>query len=237
MSEPKFVYVTYIATTPQKLWQALTEGAFTRQYWFGQTIESDWALGSRVVFRSGSEVHDYGEVLECEPCRRLSYSWHVEYHEVFRREKPSRVTFELEPMGNEVKLTVTHDQFEPGSKVRDAVSNGWPLILASLKSLLETGRASPLTSADKLCGARERSRWPQALHKTRNENERAAIRTEDHLRHLHRQHALEGMGGAHQQRVYQAIFLRPQRGDRRKSRWQLCHADAGRPFRHQGTRG
>ena len=85
MSEPKFVYVTYIATTPQKLWQALTEGAFTRQYWFGQTIESDWALGSRVVFRSGSEVHDYGEVLECEPCRRLSYSWHVEYHEVFRQ--------------------------------------------------------------------------------------------------------------------------------------------------------
>jgi uncharacterized protein YndB with AHSA1/START domain len=157
MSEPKFVYVTYIATTPQKLWQALTEGAFTRQYWFGQTIESDWALGSRVVFRNGSEVHDYGEVLECEPCRRLSYSWHVEYHEVFRREKPSRVTFELEPMGNEVKLTVTHDQFEPGSKVRDAVSNGWPLILASLKSLLETGRASPLTSADKLCGARERA--------------------------------------------------------------------------------
>jgi len=157
MNEPKFVYVTYIATTPQKLWKALTEGAFTRQYWFGQSIESDWALGSRVVFRSGSEVHDYGEVLECEPCRRLSYSWHVEYHEVFRREKPSRVTSELEPMGNEVKLTVTHEQFEPGSRVRDAVSNGWPLILASLKSLLETGRASLLTSPDKLRGARERA--------------------------------------------------------------------------------
>jgi uncharacterized protein YndB with AHSA1/START domain len=157
MNEPKFVYVTYIETTPQKLWQALTEGAFTRQYWFGQTIESDWARGSRVVIRSGSEVHDYGEVLECEPCRRLSYSWHVEFHEVFRREKPSRVTFEIEPMGNEVKLTVTHDQFGPGSKVHEAVSNGWPLILASLKSLLETGRALPSTSPDKLCGARERA--------------------------------------------------------------------------------
>src|SRR5712691_9550709 len=111
MTEPKFVYVTYIATTPEKLWQALTEGAFTRQYWFGQTIESDWTLGSRVVFRSGSDVHDYGEVLACEP----------------------------------------------GSKVHAAVSNGWPLVLASLKSLLETGRGSTLTTPDKLCGAKERA--------------------------------------------------------------------------------
>ncbi|SRR5712691_8446231 len=157
MTEPKFVYVTYIATTPEKLWQALTEGAFTRQYWFGQTIESDWTLGSRVVFRSGSDVHDYGEVLACEPYTRLSYSWRVEFHELFRHEKPSRVTFELEAMGAEVKLTVTHDEFEPGSKVHAAVSNGWPLVLASLKSLLETGRGSTLTTPDKLCGAKERA--------------------------------------------------------------------------------
>ena len=157
MSEPKFVYVTYIATTPEKLWQALTDGAFTERYWFGQVIESDWALGSRVIFRSGSDVHDYGEVLECEPYRRLSYSWRVEFLELFRHEKPSRVTFELEPMGVEVKLTVVHDEFEPGSKVHAAVSNGWPLILASLKSLLETCRASTLTIPDKLCAARERA--------------------------------------------------------------------------------
>jgi uncharacterized protein YndB with AHSA1/START domain len=157
MSEPKFVYVTYISTTPERLWQALTDGAFTRQYWFGSTIESDWALGSRVVFRNGGEVHDYGEVLVCEPYRRLSYSWQVEFSEVFRGEKPSRVTFELEAMGPEVKLTVTHDEFEPGSKVRVAVSNGWPLVLASLKSLLETGRGLTLTSADKLCSARDRA--------------------------------------------------------------------------------
>jgi uncharacterized protein YndB with AHSA1/START domain len=157
MSEPKFVYVTYIVTTPEKLWQALTEGAFTRQYWFGLTIESDWAPGSRVVFRDGGDVHDYGEVLVCEPYRRLSYSWHVEFNEVFRGEKPSRVTFELETMGPEVKLTVTHDEFELGSKVLAAVSNGWPLVLASLKSLLETGRGSTLTTADKLCSARDRA--------------------------------------------------------------------------------
>ena len=97
MSEPKFVYVTYIATTPEKLWQALTDGTFTRQFWFGTSVESDWSRGSRVIFRSGGEVHDTGEVLDYVPYRRLSYSWQVEFHEVFRREKPSRVTFELEP--------------------------------------------------------------------------------------------------------------------------------------------
>jgi len=158
MSELKFVYVTYIATTPEKLWQALTDGAFTRQYWFGTTVESDWGHGSRVIFRAGGEVHDTGAVLECVPYRRLSYSWQVEFHEVFRREKPSRVTFELEPTaGAEVKLTVTHDEFEPGSKVHAAVRNGWPLILSSLKSLLETGHASTLTGPEQHDGARERA--------------------------------------------------------------------------------
>jgi uncharacterized protein YndB with AHSA1/START domain len=67
MSEPKFVYVTYIATTPEKLWQALTDGAFTRQYWFGTSVKSDWSRGSRVIFRSGGDVHDTGEVLDCVP--------------------------------------------------------------------------------------------------------------------------------------------------------------------------
>ena len=71
MSKPTFVYVTYIATTPEKLWQALTDGAFTRQYWFGTSVESDWSRGSRVIFRSGGEVHDTGEVLDCVPYRRL----------------------------------------------------------------------------------------------------------------------------------------------------------------------
>jgi len=157
MSEPNFVYVIYIATTPEKLWQALTDGAFTRQYWFGHIIESDWKLGSRVYFRDGDDRHDYGEVLEYEPCRRLAYGWHAASYEVFRHEKPSRVMFELEPMGGEVKLTVTHDEFEPGSKMRIAVSNGWPLVLSSLKSLLEIGRGSELATADKLCKAREQA--------------------------------------------------------------------------------
>jgi uncharacterized protein YndB with AHSA1/START domain len=145
MSEPKFVYVTSIATTPETLWRSLTDGAFTERYWFGTRVESDWSVGARVTFRRNGTISASGEVLEYEPYRRLSYTWHVEFHEVFRRERPSRVTFEIEPIGNEVKLTVTHDDFDPGSKVLAAVANGWPLVLANLKSLIETGM--PLAAA------------------------------------------------------------------------------------------
>jgi uncharacterized protein YndB with AHSA1/START domain len=161
MSEPKFVYVTYIATTPEKLWQALTDGAFTEQYWFGTRVESDWTLGAKVRFRSNGSVSDYGEVLECNPYTRLSYSWHVKFHEAFSGERPSRVVFEIEPMSvkgcAEVKLTVTHEDFDPGSKVLAAVSNGWPVILASLKSLLETGTALAATSAEAAKAAKEKA--------------------------------------------------------------------------------
>jgi uncharacterized protein YndB with AHSA1/START domain len=134
---PTFVYVNYIRTTPETLWRALTDGAFTRQYWFATRVESDWRPGSRVTFWRNDAISDSGEVLECTPHRRLSYTWRVEFDEVLRREKPSRVTFELEPMGSVVKLTLTHDQIEPGSKVYEGISSGWPTILASLKSLLE----------------------------------------------------------------------------------------------------
>ena len=163
-ANPSFIYVTYIATTPQKLWQALTEKAFTQQYWSGTSIESDWTPGAAVRFVSKGEVHNAGEVLVCEPYRRLSYSWHVEFHEIFKREKPSRVTFEIEPLGAEVKLTVTHDAFEPGSKVLEAVSNGWPAVLSSLKSLLETGRALAMTAP----GAMERARTEAIARATKD---------------------------------------------------------------------
>ena len=147
-SGPTFVYVTYIATTPEILWQALTDGAFTRQYWFGTRIESEWRPGARVTFWRDDAVSDSGEVLEYAPHRRLSYTWHVEFHEEFRRERPSRVTFELETVGAAVKLTITHDDFDPGSKVCQAISGGWPKVLASLKSFLETGRALAMTSLE-----------------------------------------------------------------------------------------
>jgi uncharacterized protein YndB with AHSA1/START domain len=164
MNEPKFVYVTYIATTPEKLWQALTDGAFTERYWFGTRIESDWTLGARVRFLRDDTVSDYGVVLECEPPRRLSYSWRVEFHEEFRHERPSRVTFEIEPMAprmggrrSEVKLTVIHDDFDAGSKVFRAISGGWSLVLASLKSFLETGGGLTSASVEALKEAEERA--------------------------------------------------------------------------------
>jgi uncharacterized protein YndB with AHSA1/START domain len=164
MNEPKFVYVTYIATTPEKLWQALTDGRSRASSGSARQSNPIGAAAVRVIFRSGGEVHDTGEVLDCVPYRRLSYSWQVEFHEVFRREKPSRVPFELEPTGGpEVKLTVTHDEFEPGSKVHAAVSNGWPIILSSLKSLLETGRPSASTSAEqRMTRASARSPSPRS---------------------------------------------------------------------------
>jgi uncharacterized protein YndB with AHSA1/START domain len=148
MDKPVFAYVTYIATTPEKLWQALTDGTFTQQYWAGIRLDSTWAPGASVTFRMGDEVYNTGDVLAYEPHRRLSYSWKVEIHEVFRRERPSRVTFEIEPIGSEVKLTVTHDDFDPDSKVLGAVSNGWPMVLASLKSFLEIGHGLAVSSPD-----------------------------------------------------------------------------------------
>jgi uncharacterized protein YndB with AHSA1/START domain len=141
MSKPDFVYVTYIRTTPEKLWQALTDGEFTQRYWFGRRIESDWKVGGRVTLWHEGKVSDSGKVLECDPPRRLCYSFHVEFVEGLRAEPPSRVTFELEKLGEQVKLTLTHDRFEPGSKVLEKVATGWPRILSSLKSLLETGQA------------------------------------------------------------------------------------------------
>lgn len=141
MDKPEFVYVTYIATTPEKLWEALTGSEFIRQYWFGREVESDWRPGSPVVYRydEGRKLDFTGEVLSSEPPRLLSFTFAPHTGDGAPRERPSRVTYEIEPMDSMVKLRVTHDDFEPGSKVLAGVSNGWPAILSGLKSLLETG--------------------------------------------------------------------------------------------------
>ncbi len=157
MSDTSFVYVTYIRTTPEKLWHALTTREFLAQYWEMGPAGVDPQVGSPVKWDMGGEVRDLEQVvLESEPYRRLSYSWHTyqrEWSEMsgwteeefaeLAKEKRSKVTFGIEPAGSSVKLTVTHDDFEPGSEMLKAVSGGWPQILASLKSLLETGE--PLT--------------------------------------------------------------------------------------------
>jgi uncharacterized protein YndB with AHSA1/START domain len=157
MDDATFVYVTYIRTTPEKLWQAQTTREFLSQYWSGGPAGVDAQPGAAVKWEIGGEVRDLGQVvLESEPYRRLAYRWHNyqrEYQEMFGwtdeqfaelvKEKISKVTFDIEPAGPTVKLTVTHDDFVPGSEMLKGVSGGWPLILASLKSLLETGE--PLT--------------------------------------------------------------------------------------------
>lgn len=157
MSSTEFVYTTYINTTPERLWQALTDPAFTRRYW-ETTFETDWKSGSTMVWDGhGGRTEDPAQViLESEPCRRLSYTWHTftpEWAEAagvsdevlgkVTEEPRSKVTFDIEPLGELVKLTVVHDGFEPGSTVLELVGQGWPHLLSDLKTLLETGETMP----------------------------------------------------------------------------------------------
>jgi len=140
MEKPTFVYVTYIRTTPEKLWRALLEPEFTRQYWVETHQESDWKPGAswRLMLSDG-RVLDTGEIVEIDPPRRLVLTWRNEFKPELRAEGFSRMTYELEQQGESVKLTVIHQMDGPGTKFIEAVSHGWPQILASLKSLLETG--------------------------------------------------------------------------------------------------
>jgi len=146
MDKSSFVYVTYIRTTPDKLWRAMTEPEFTRQFWAGTWQECDWKAGAswRIMIPDG-RVADSGEVLEIEPMRRLVLSWRNEFKPELRAEGYSRMTYLLEQQDDMVKLTVMHEIDKPGAKFIEAVSGGWPLILASLKSLLETGQSLEAT--------------------------------------------------------------------------------------------
>jgi uncharacterized protein YndB with AHSA1/START domain len=135
-----FVYVTYIRTTPERLWSALTSPDFARQYWRGARPEADWKLGGswKLVFPDG-RVGDIGEIVAFEPARRLSIRWRNEFRAELKAEGWSLCQMELEPVADAVKLTVTHSMEREGSKLIGAVSNGWPQVLSNLKSLLETG--------------------------------------------------------------------------------------------------
>ena len=141
MSKPEFVYVTYIETTPEKLWQALTSSEFSRRYWFNTELQSDFKVGSPFALVMNGTTTDVGEILEADPPRRLSYTFHHVLDDEMRKEPPTKVVFTLEPYGPVVKLTLTHENFAAGGKLLDGISRGWPAILASLKSLLEKGTA------------------------------------------------------------------------------------------------
>lgn len=163
MSKPEFVYTTYIKTTPERLWQALTDPAFTRRYW-GVAFDTDWQVGSPMTWDEGGNTTADPEqvVLESEPYRRLSYTWHTvtpewakavgisdDVYERLVAERRSKVTFEIEPLGELTKLTVIHDDFDEDSTMLTLLSQGWPGLLSSLKTLLETGDplSEPTTSA------------------------------------------------------------------------------------------
>ena len=141
MARSTFVYVTYIRTTPEKLWSALTDDVeFMKQYWFGTHCESRWTAGSpwKMVQRDG-EISDAGEIVEAEPPRRLVIRWRHQNKPELQAEGESLCTMELEPSGTAVKLSITHTIEREPSKFIAAVSGGWPKIISNLKSLLETG--------------------------------------------------------------------------------------------------
>ncbi len=142
MSNKNFVYISYINTTPQQLWDALTRTEFISQFWGadGRSIESDWKAGSPVTLRMGNgEINWQGTVLQCEPPKLLSFTFHGEYRKELRDEAPSKVTYTIEPRTSGVKFTVLHEELT--ERMLGDISEGWPYIVSALKSLLETGTA------------------------------------------------------------------------------------------------
>jgi len=141
MAKSTFVYVTYIRTTPEKLWSALTDDAeFMKQYWFGIHCESQWTPGSSWKMVSGNgQILDAGQIVEAEPPRRLVIRWQHQNKPELKAEGNSYCTMELEPVGAAVKLSITHSIEREPSQLIAAVSGGWPKIISNLKSLLETG--------------------------------------------------------------------------------------------------
>jgi len=142
MARSTFVYVTYIRTTPEKLWSALTDAEFMKQYWFGMRGESEWTAGSPWKLVSGDDqVYDAGEIVEADPPRRLVIRWQNQIKPELEAEGASLCTMEIERSGTAIKLSITHTIERDASKLIEAVSGGWPKVLSNLKSLLENGSA------------------------------------------------------------------------------------------------
>jgi uncharacterized protein YndB with AHSA1/START domain len=153
MGKSRFIYVTYIRTTPKKLWQALISPEFTRRYWMETVQDCEWKKGAtwKLMIPDG-RIADSGKVIEIKPAHRLVLAWRNEFRTRLRAEGYSRMTYELEKQGDSVKLTVIHEMKKSGSKFIEAISCGWPMILSSLKSLLETGES-----------LKETSQWPKGV--------------------------------------------------------------------------
>ncbi len=146
MDKPEFVYVTYIASTPEAIWKAITQPEITGKYWYNVNVsESGWRPGTRWEHRDPAKdgpLRLVGKVVESDPPRRLVLTWAFPQDENDEA-KQTRVTFDIEPFRGVVKLTVTHDRLEPDSDMLRGITHGWPIVLAGLKSMLETGKPLP----------------------------------------------------------------------------------------------
>jgi uncharacterized protein YndB with AHSA1/START domain len=173
MAESRFVYVTYIRTTPQRPWQALLDPEFTRRYWVGTWHESEWNPGApwRLMIPDGRVGH-CGEVLEIEPPRRLALVWRAEFLPELRAEGYSRVTFELEPRGESVKLTVVHEIGKPDSKLVKTLSSGWPHLLPASRASSKRGSRLPRPAA-----GRSRPKRPAAGRRASNRRKGEAMKS------------------------------------------------------------
>jgi uncharacterized protein YndB with AHSA1/START domain len=141
--KPSIVYTIYIASTPEKVWEALTSAEFSRKYFFGNAVEVDLRIGGTYIVRTpDGSVHIGGEVIECVSPRRLTITWNVNWPALVEKLGPTLVTYEIEPTSDAVKLTLTqsHDRLIDDD-ILSGGRDGWPAILSSLKSLLETGQA------------------------------------------------------------------------------------------------
>jgi uncharacterized protein YndB with AHSA1/START domain len=156
-ARPQFVYVTYIAASPERVWEALTKPDVSEKYWFGYRVRADGKAGERMtaINPAGRKAHD-DPIIESDPPRRLVYGWKPLYKDL-PDERASRVTFVLESFKNQTRLTVTHDEFDDGSKIFGMIAKGWPAVLSSLKTFLETGQGLEST-----WGEEERQRAAEA---------------------------------------------------------------------------
>jgi uncharacterized protein YndB with AHSA1/START domain len=143
--KPDIVYAIYIATTPEKVWEALTTAEFSRKYFFGFAVEAELKVGGAFIVRApDGSLHISGEVIECDRPRRLTITWNVNWPALVEKLGVTLVTYEIEPAGDAVRLTLTESHDRPiGDDILSGGRQGWPAILSSLKSLLETGQ--PLT--------------------------------------------------------------------------------------------
>ena len=140
--KPMTVYTIYIASTPEKVWEALTSAEFSRKYFFGNSVEIEQRVGGAYVVRTpDGALHISGEVVECDPPKKLTVTFNVNWPALIEKLGPTLVTYEIEPVGDAVKLTLLQSHDRPLSDdILSGGRQGWPAILSGLKSVLETGK-------------------------------------------------------------------------------------------------